>query len=93
MKISILKNFWIMEVPCAFQNRTEINGVCLMQGEFPKATGEIAIDRMYADNNELKVGDTLKSQSGKQTWKITGLVALSDYSCLFRIIMIPCLIL
>ena len=60
------------------------NGVCLMQGEFPKATGEIAIDRMYADNNELKVGDTLKSQSGKQTWKITGLVALSDYSCLFQ---------
>ena len=55
-----------------------------MQGEFPKATGEIAIDRMYADNNELKVGDTLKSQSGKQTWKITGLVALSDYSCLFQ---------
>ncbi|MFR4712245.1 MAG: hypothetical protein ACLUAL_11505 [Blautia wexlerae] len=44
-----------------------------MQGEFPKATGEIAIDRMYADNNELTVGDTLKSQSGKQTWKITGL--------------------
>ena len=25
-----------------------------MQGEFPKATGEIAIDRMYADNNELR---------------------------------------
>ena len=55
-----------------------------MQGEFPKATGEIAIDRMYADNIELKVGDTLKSQRGKQTWKVTGLVALSDYSCLFQ---------
>ena len=26
----------------------------------------------------------MKSQSGKQTWKITGLVALSDYSCLFQ---------
>ena len=59
-----------MEVPCDFfKTGQEINGVCLMQGEFPKATGEIAIDRMYADNNELKVGDTLKSQRGKQTWE------------------------
>ena len=43
-----------------FKNRTEVNRVCLMKGELPKATGEIAIDRMYADNNELKVGDTLE---------------------------------
>jgi len=48
----------------------------------PKEIGEIAIDRMYADNNKLSVGDTLKS--GKKTWKITGLVALSDYSALFQ---------
>ena len=88
--IKLYENFYIEELldngstMRFFKNRTEINGVCLMQGEFPKATGEIAIDRMYADNNELKVGDTLKSQSGKQTWKITGLVALSDYSCLFQ---------
>ena len=76
-----------------FKNRTEINGVCLMQGEFPKATGEIAIDRMYADNNELKVGDTLKSQRGKQTWKVTGLWLCLITAVFFRIIMIPCLIL
>ena len=88
--IKLYENFYIEEpldngsTMRFFKNRTEINGVCLMQGEFPKATGEIAIDRMYADNNDLKVGDTLKSQSGKQTWKITGLVALSDYSCLFQ---------
>ena len=65
-----------------FKNREEINKVCLMDGELPTKTGEIAIDRMYADNNGLSVGDTL--QSGKKTWKITGLVALSDYSCLFQ---------
>ena len=34
-----------------FKNREEINKVCLMKGELPKAAGEIAIDRMYADNN------------------------------------------
>ena len=65
-----------------FKNRQEIDKVCLMKGELPAGTGEIAIDRMYADNNNLSVGDTLRS--GKRTWKITGLVALSDYSCLFQ---------
>ena len=67
-----------------FSNRTDVNLVCLMKGDFPSGENEIAIDRMYADNNELKVGDTLKIQRGKQTWKVTGLVALSDYSCLFQ---------
>ena len=56
--------------------------VCLMKGKLPEKTGEIAIDRMYADNNKLSVGDSL--QSGKRKWKITGLVALSDYSALFQ---------
>ena len=88
--IKLYENFYIEEpldngsTMRIFKNRTEINGVCLMKGELPKTTGEIAIDRMYADNNDLKVGDILKSQSGEQTWKITGLVALSDYSCLFQ---------
>ena len=65
-----------------FKNREEINKVCLMKGELPKVAGEIAIDRMYADNNQLAVGDTITS--GEHSWKITGLVALSDYSCLFQ---------
>ena len=65
-----------------FKNRTEVDKVCLMDGELPSETGEIAIDRMYADNNSLKTGDTL--DDGKKSWTITGLVALSDYSCLFQ---------
>ena len=65
-----------------FKNRTEVDKVCLMDGELPSETGEIAIDRMYADNNSLKIGDTL--DDGTKSWTITGLVALSDYSCLFQ---------
>ena len=42
---------------------------------------EIAIDRMYADNNKLKVGDKLKIAGEELT--VTGFVALPDYSCLF----------
>ena len=65
-----------------FKNREKVNKVCLMKGEMPSEQGEIAIDRMYADNNSLQVGDTLTG--GKKSWKITGLVALSDYSALFQ---------
>ncbi len=64
-----------------FKNRQEVNLVCLMEGAFPSAEGEIAIDRMYAVNNKLSVGDVISS--GDRTWVITGLVALPDYSCLF----------
>ncbi len=64
-----------------FKNRTDIDLVCLMEGDLANAADEIAIDRMYADNNSLKVGDSLTL--GKKKFKITGLVALSDYSALF----------
>ena len=64
-----------------YQERTDMDLVCLMDGEMPEAKDEIAIDRMYADNNSLKVGDKLQIE-GKELL-VTGLVALSDYSCLF----------
>lgn len=65
-----------------FSKRDQVNLECLMEGEMPTKSNEIAIDRMYADNNALSVGDKLTS--GNQTWTITGLLALSDYSCLFE---------
>lgn len=65
-----------------YQNRDVVNTVCLMEGAFPEATDEVAIDRMYADNNGLRVGDMLENTAGRQ-WTVTGLVALPDYSCLF----------
>lgn len=65
-----------------FANREQVNLACLMEGEFPKAANEIAIDRMYADNNKISIGDTLKSDT--QNWKVTGFIALPDYSCLFQ---------
>lgn len=64
-----------------FQNREEINKVCVMDGALPEDANEIAIDRMYADNNKISVGDIL-SVDGKD-FTVTGLVALSDYSALF----------
>ena len=64
-----------------FKDRTDVDLVCLMKGKMPEKANEIAIDRMYADNNELAVGDRL-TVGGKEL-EITGFVALSDYSALF----------
>ena len=64
-----------------FKVRESVNLPCLMDGELPTGGEEIAIDRMYADNNSLSVGDTL--QVGDHEMTICGLVALPDYSALF----------
>ena len=64
-----------------FKKRTEVNLECLMTGEFPAKADEIAIDRLYAENNDLQIGDTLTVS--RQKLKITGYVALTDYSALF----------
>lgn len=65
-----------------FPLRTNINLACLMEGEYPSKTSEIAIDRMYADNNSLSIGDALKTNNTEYT--ITGLIALSNYSTMFQ---------
>ena len=64
-----------------FLNRKDVNKVCIMEGELPNSKNEIALDRMYANNNELSVGDTISV--GDKKLKISGFVALSDYSALF----------
>lgn len=64
-----------------FKERTKINQICLMEGKLPKEEDEIAIDRMYADNNDIQADNAIKVGGKKLT--VTGLVALSDYSALF----------
>lgn len=64
-----------------YVNREEVDKVDLMEGSLPEDINEIAIDRMYAENNDIKVQDTLTV--GSRILKVTGLVALSDYSSLF----------
>ncbi|MBO4928358.1 MAG: ABC transporter permease [Clostridiales bacterium] len=65
-----------------FKIRTEVNKACLMKGEFPKETNEIAIDQNHANANKIKVGDTIYL-SGTPL-QVSGLIASSDYSTLYK---------
>ena len=87
-KVTIYPNWYIEEETKEvestlriFKDRTDVDLICLMKGKMPEKENEIAIDRMYADNNDLAVGDRL-TVGGKEL-EITGFVALSDYSALF----------
>lgn len=62
--VSIYENFYIEEETQDFDStlrvfkiREGINEVCLMKGELPDEEKEIAIDRVYAYNNEISIGD------------------------------------
>ncbi|MCR4668484.1 MAG: ABC transporter permease [Clostridia bacterium] len=66
-----------------FPVREKVDLACLMDGRLPESPDEIAVDRMYADNNGLAVEDVLTTDRGK-AYTITGLVALSDYSTMFE---------
>ncbi len=86
--VRVYENFYMERETEAFdsklriyKNREEIDRVCLMKGALPTGEREIAIDRMYADNNSLDVGSTL-TVGGKEL-TVSGLVALSDYSALY----------
>lgn len=65
-----------------YENRDEINQICLMSGDLPKKDDELAIDRMFAENNSIEIGDTITVDGIK--YEICGLTAFPDYSCLFE---------
>ncbi len=65
-----------------FGERNEVDIACLMQGNLPDKKGQIALDRMYANNNDYEIGDTITIAT--KEYEVVGLVALPDYSALFE---------
>lgn len=65
-----------------FEVRHEINKMCTMKGSLPDGDDELAIDRMFAENNDIEIGDEL--EVGGRDYKVCGYVALSDYSTMFQ---------
>ena len=64
-----------------YKTRDRVNLACTMEGRLPETAGEIALDRMYAVNNDIEIGDQISSDEDK--YLVVGLIALSDYSALF----------
>lgn len=87
--VTLYENFYVENSTDDFEStlriyadRKEVDKVCLLDGDIPTADSEIALDRLYAKNNDLSIGDTI-SVAGKEL-KIVGIVALSDYSALYQ---------
>lgn len=65
-----------------FANRSDINRACVLEGLEPSSINEIAIDRLHADNNKIKLGSTITVDSIPLS--VCGLISLSDYTALFK---------
>lgn len=78
----LIKNDNTEAVIRIFRNRDEVNTVCIMKGELPENSDEIAIDRLFGLNNNIKVGDIINVND--KELKVSGYVALPDYSTMFE---------
>ncbi|MGN1136973.1 MAG: FtsX-like permease family protein [Oscillospiraceae bacterium] len=65
-----------------YKQSDELNTPCLLSGELPSRDNEIAIDRVFAKNNGINIGDII-TLNGK-TLEISGFIALPNYSTLFE---------
>ena len=65
-----------------YKERTQVDLECLVDGAFPTEPGQIALDRLFAKNNDISIGDTIRLNN--QDLTVCGTIALPDYSCLFE---------
>lgn len=65
-----------------FQERKLLNLPSVFEGELPKKENEIALDRLFAQNRNYSVGDTITLND--QEFIITATISLPDYSSLFK---------
>ncbi len=63
-------------------DRNNINKYSIHKGNIPSNADEIALDRLYLENNNLNIGDKYKINDKEYT--ISASIALVDYSCLFK---------
>ncbi len=65
-----------------YKIRTIVDLQEVFDGRLPETEEEIAIERLYGENNNLKIGDELVY--GDIRYTIVGTISLVDYSCLFQ---------
>ena len=63
-------------------NRDRINQGYYFEGEAPSSPDEIAVDRVWCNNADVHVGDTL-TINGREV-RVSGICSVSDYECLME---------
>ncbi len=65
-----------------FEHRTQVDLAAYAQGGEPQTADEIAIDRVFATNNDVSMGDTV-ALSGVE-FHVVGIMTLADNQALFQ---------
>ncbi|MBQ4067693.1 MAG: ABC transporter permease [Lachnospiraceae bacterium] len=65
-----------------FNERNEMNLPSIFEGKLPSTDNEVAIDRLFAYNNNLSVGDEIELLGNK--FIISATISLPDYTSLFK---------
>ena len=65
-----------------YKNREDVNKQYIFKGELAKTADEITLDRLFAANNSIEIGDSITLAG--EIFKVTGTVALPDYTSLFE---------
>jgi len=60
-----------------FKNREEINKPVVLEGSLPYENNQIALDTLYAEAQEIKIGDKVKVDGTDLT--VCGIICLPDY--------------
>ena len=63
-----------------FKYQENVDLPCIHKGRLPETGDEIAIDRMHADNANIKLGDVINV--GGSEMKVVGLISLANYTTL-----------
>ncbi len=65
-----------------YTHRTKIDLAAYAQGEAPQADDEVAIDRVFAQNNDVKLGDTVRLAG--RDFTVCGIMTTADNQALFE---------
>lgn len=87
--IKVVENFYATDnafdtdaTLLVFNERQEMNLPSLFKGKLPDSADEIAVERLFARNRNINVGDKITVNNVEFT--VTGIIALPDYSSLFK---------
>lgn len=65
-----------------FNERNTLNLPSLFSGKLPEKENEIAVERLFAKNRGIKIGDIIDTNG--ISMKVTGIIAVPDYNSLYK---------